>query len=122
MIGSVLRGRGMEVLTARNGVDALQLALEKRPHVIVTDYQMPRMDGLQLAQRLRAEPATAETPVIMLTARGHKLSAAQLQLTCIHQLMTKPFSARELVSAILEVLEQLGIEHDDAVGSVGVEG
>ena len=79
MVGSVLRGRGMEVITARNGADALALALEKRPHLIVTDYQMPKMDGLQLATRLRSEEATCETPVIIeqrAFALGRVIAAA----------------------------------------------
>lgn len=108
MLGERLTDLGMNVLTASDGEEALSLATKHVPSAIVTDYQMPRMDGLELARRLRNTPATAEIPVIMLTARGHRLSPTELRSTNIQQLMAKPFSARELVALLEEVIISSG--------------
>ncbi len=103
MLATRFRELGYEVRTADNGADALELALAISPTAVISDFQMPRMDGLELARRLRANPKTSLVPVVMLTARGHRLSPRELQETGIQHVMPKPFSARELQSIILEV-------------------
>jgi DNA-binding response OmpR family regulator len=64
-----LTGRGFKVLIARNGGQALALAVEQTPDAIVLDAMMPVLDGHQVLRRLRADAATSTIPVIMLTAR-----------------------------------------------------
>ncbi len=93
------------VLVANDGEEALMLARTKRPDLIITDYQMPRMSGFDMAVALRADPETAEIPLIMLTARGHRLSPAELCKTNIQHLMPKPFSARDLVGRVAEFID-----------------
>jgi len=110
IVGHKLRQAGFEVMVAHDGEEAFELACTGRPNLIVTDYQMPRMDGYDLCVKLRQYPDTAEIPVIMLTARGHKLTPSQLLETNIQQMMPKPFSARELVVAARELLTAQGIE------------
>lgn len=105
MLASRFRDLGYEVMTAGNGLEGLAIvkSLDAAPTAVITDFQMPKMDGLQLARELRANPRTESTPVIMLTARGHRLSPRELQETGIQHVMPKPFSARELQSMIMEV-------------------
>jgi CheY-like chemotaxis protein len=95
---------GAEVFVARNGVELCSLAQKKRPDLIITDYQMPMMDGLTACKQLKQSPATAEIPVLMLTARGHRLSAEDLAQTNIRLLLPKPFSVREVIGRIEEIL------------------
>lgn len=105
MLASRFRELGYEVFTAGNGEEALAIvrSLAEPPTAVISDFQMPRKDGLQLARELRSDPRTEGIPVIMLTARGHRLSPRELQETGIQHVMPKPFSARELQSMILEV-------------------
>ena len=65
---------------------------------------MPIMNGFELACELKKQPATAEIPVILLTARGHLVDAGEMSLTNIRQLLAKPFSAKELVAKIEELI------------------
>lgn len=99
-----LKQMGYDLVTAHNGRDGFELACQHKPDLIVTDFQMPVLDGYEMATRLLANPDTAQIPIIMLTARGHKLSPSALAKTNIQTLMAKPFSARQLVEHVAELL------------------
>ena len=99
-----LKKAGFDVHTAANGQQCLDLATTVGPDLIVSDYQMPVMDGLTACQRLRADPRTANVPVLLLTARGHRLTDAELARTNVKAVLPKPFSARQLVAKIEDVL------------------
>ena len=99
-----LRQVGFTVITAKNGAQAFDLAVQHRPDLVVTDFQMPGGSGLDLCKRLRANPETAEIPALMLTARAHRVPASDLEQTNIKTLVAKPFSPRDLISQIKEVL------------------
>ncbi len=103
---------GFSVITASNGVDALRLAREQRPDLVVTDLQMPGGDGLSLCLKLHEQPDTATIPVIMLTARGYKVPPSDMVRTNIKCLVPKPFSPRELLAQVQELLD--ASQHDDA--------
>ena len=104
IVGFKLEEAGYSVLVASNGETAFELAVENRPALVVTDFQMPRMSGLELATKLFENEATAEIPVIMVTARGHKVSAGELARTGIRAMLSKPFSPRELIANVAELL------------------
>lgn len=94
-----------DVVTATNGADALERILAgMRPDLIVTDVMMPRMDGLELARRLRNEPKTAKTPVIMLTAKNAPLDVIKGINAGARSYLTKPFKHEELVSKVKKAL------------------
>ncbi len=114
MLDYKLGRAGFTVITASNGVDALRLAREHRPDLMVTDLQMPGGDGLSLCLKLNEEPDTAGIPVIMLTARGYKVPPSDLGRTSIRSLVPKPFSPRELLAQIQEFL---GAPPDEAAGA-----
>lgn len=107
-ITSIMRRRleeaGFRVVEARNGVEALELAPKVCPDAVVTDLQMPRISGLELAVALTQLPATKNIPVIMLTGRSHYVSEAVLGKTNIRQIIEKPFSARQVVEAVEALL------------------
>ncbi len=98
------RRAGFTVITARNGQEGLALAVQHRPDVIVTDYNMPIMDGMELSLALASHDETADIPVVMLTARGHTVDAAALARTRICHLESKPFSARALLARVESIL------------------
>jgi CheY-like chemotaxis protein len=101
-----LRNNGFEVLTADNGSQAYQLACEHHPDVIVTDYQMPSMTGIELIEKLRQNESTADTPVLMLTARGFAIEERQKETLRIAACLSKPFSPREVLQNIEQILSQ----------------
>jgi len=107
VVAGKLRQQGFEVLIACDGEEALALAVASPPDLVVTDYQMPVMSGYEMCVRLKQDPRTAGVPAIMLTARGHHLSPAQLAATNIRFLLSKPFSIKELLARVGDVLASL---------------
>ena len=101
-----LRNAGFRVLTARDGQEALEIATQQRPDLLITDYHMPQLSGLELCQRLKQDPATAGIPAIMLTARGYHLEPDDTVQSGILRMLSKPFSPRQLLTTVNEVLEQ----------------
>lgn len=114
IVAYTLKKAGATVETAKNGLECLEKAASFQPDLIVSDYQMPLLDGLQAAVRLAADPRTAHIPVLLLTARGHRISAAELTDACIRTVLPKPFSARELVATINGILSMPATEVDAA--------
>ena len=102
LVAAKLRSAGFEVAEARDGAEALELARELRPDVVVSDFQMPQMSGLEFCTALAGEQPGAR--VVMLTARGHVLSAPQIKAANIRRMMAKPFSAAKLVECVRELL------------------
>ena len=101
-----LRNNGYEVLSADNGAEAFELACKERPDIIVTDYQMPVMTGLELVEKLRKRQETKDIPVIMLTARSFAIPKEQQEELQISDCLSKPFSPKELLGNIEDVLYQ----------------
>ncbi len=100
-----LERAGYEVFTASDGEEALALVAAKRPDLVVTDFQMPIMSGFEMCVELAAKPDIGDTPVLMITARGHMLSEADLARTNIRAVMCKPFSPREVLEKIEGILQ-----------------
>ena len=101
-----LRNNGFEVIAADNGAEGLKLALAEKPDIIVTDYQMPVMTGIELVEQLRQHEETKDTPVIMLTARSFAIPQQQQDDLRISGCLSKPFSPKELLGNIEDVLYQ----------------
>src|SRR5687767_2139707 len=99
-----LRNAGFRVLTARDGQEALEMAQQNHPDLLITDYHMPQLSGLELCRRLRQEPATESMPAIMLTARGYHLEPHDTEQSGILKMISKPFSPRHLLATVNEVL------------------
>jgi two-component system alkaline phosphatase synthesis response regulator PhoP len=101
-----LRNNGFDVITCENGAQALDLASNEKPDIVVTDFQMPLMTGVELVQNLRSQPDTADIPVVLLTARGFAIENEQKENLKISACVSKPFSPRELLQTVEEVLKQ----------------
>lgn len=101
-----LRNNGFEVLTAENGAIAYQLACEHKPDIVITDYQMPILTGLELIEKLRQNAATADLPVVMLTAREFAIEDDLRQRLSISACLSKPFSPREVLATVEDVLKK----------------
>ena len=97
------RNLGDQIFTACDGEEGFAAACKELPDLIISDYQMPGMTGLQMATRLHQNQATAHIPVILLTARAHRLEPGQLQQTGIRHVLDKPFSVREVIARAAEL-------------------
>jgi len=101
-----LRNNGFKVISAENGAEAFEMACDEKPDIIVTDFQMPVMTGLELVEKLRGFKQTENIPVIMLTARGFAINDEQKENLNISEFLSKPFSPRELLRSIEDILYQ----------------
>ncbi len=104
-------------MTAADGEEGLRLAQEHLPDLVITDYQMPVLSGLELSSKLRADPRTAKIPIIMLTARGFSLNEEDLRDTSIRKVLSKPFSPREVLGSAKEIVE--GVERKTSPRQAG---
>jgi DNA-binding response OmpR family regulator len=95
---------GYEVITARDGVEGLQLALEESPDLVVLDVMMPRMSGLDVCKQLKVKKPAL--PIIMLTARGQEVDKVVGLELGADDYVTKPFSIRELLARVKAVLRR----------------
>jgi DNA-binding response OmpR family regulator len=100
-----LRNAGFNVLTAQDGQEALELAMQEKPDLLITDYHMPHLSGLELCRRLKQDQTTMHIPAIMLTARGYHLEPHDTQESGILRMLSKPFSPRQLLATVNEVLQ-----------------
>ena len=101
-----LRNNGYEPITAGNGQEAYDLACRENPDIIIADYMMPVMTGLELLEKLRENEATRNIPFILLTARNFAIDDVNQQRLNVSQCITKPFSPKELLRNIEDILYQ----------------
>ncbi len=101
-----LRNNGYEVIAANNGAEAYDLACREKPDVVVTDYQMPLMTGIELITKLRQEETTKDIPVILLTARSFAVTPEQQESLNVSSCLSKPFSPKELLKSIQDILHE----------------
>ena len=99
-----LERAGYEVLQARNGEEAVQVAIVRRPDLAILDVMMPRLDGYEATRRLREHDETRRMPVILLTARVQEDDIARGFEDGADDYVKKPFSPQELGSRVQAVL------------------
>jgi DNA-binding response OmpR family regulator len=104
-ISMKLAKAGFEVETAADGEAGWEAISRALPALVITDYQMPRLNGLELYRRLRGTPGAENLPIILLTAKGFELADDdQLQDLAFAHVLVKPFSPRELLKTVQETL------------------
>ncbi|HLB74628.1 MAG TPA: response regulator [Sedimentisphaerales bacterium] len=101
-----LRRQGFDVYTAENGLGGLDLARKVRPDVILLDWMMPEMDGLEVLAELKRDRATSKILVLMLTARGMAGDMERALRLGADDYITKPFDPASLGGIIVEKLEK----------------
>ena len=104
-----LTNAGYELITAVDGEEALDLRATEKPDLLITDYQMPLMSGLELCKQLRSNEETKNIPAIMLTARGFDIELGEMIDAGITAVLAKPFSPREVLAKVNDLLEVAGV-------------
>jgi two-component system, OmpR family, phosphate regulon response regulator PhoB len=97
---------GYEVSRARTGTEALRLAQERHPDLLVLDLMLPEMNGLEVCRRLRQDAATAGLPIVMLTAKGDEVDRVVGLEMGADDYIVKPFSPKEVVARVRAVLRR----------------
>ncbi|MGB1547200.1 MAG: response regulator, partial [Alphaproteobacteria bacterium] len=101
-----LEGEGYRVAVAKNGEDALLLAKEETPDLILLDWMLPLLSGIEVCRRMRRDNATRNVPILMLTAKGEEEDKIRGLDTGADDYVTKPFSPTELVARIRALLRR----------------
>jgi type IV pilus assembly protein PilB len=108
IIQGIVEGEGYHVLSARNGAEALRIAMHEKPDLVITEYAMPEMDGMHLIRELKSRLATAYIPLIMITEAGKP----ELEIEGINMgaddSMTKPFNERLLIARVNRLIKRQG--------------
>ena len=104
LFAAALMSAGFEVAQAHDGVAALELVAEETPQIVVLDISMPGLDGLEVLRRLRADPTTADLPVILVSARAQEADVKLGYDEGASKYLRKPFSPRELATAARELV------------------
>ena len=99
-----LERSGFDVLQARDGEEALELAVREQPDLAVLDVMMPKLDGFEVTRRLRAEAATSRMPIILLTARAQDADVQRGFDAGADDYIRKPFSPNELRARVQAIL------------------
>ncbi|WTI59615.1 response regulator [Streptomyces longwoodensis] len=107
---------GLEVVTAADGAECLEVVHQVRPDLVTLDVVMPRLDGLSTAARLRADPLTRDLPLAIVSACTQYELEAGLEVG-VDAFLAKPFEPAELVSLVRRLLERAPTEGGSAAGS-----
>jgi DNA-binding response OmpR family regulator len=108
----VLQHEGYDVLLATNGAEALIAAHREQPDLIILDWMMPVMDGLSALKQLRADAATRQIPIVMLTARQSDRDTTAALVHGADVYLTKPFEPQEVLSVISRLLPEESSQGD----------
>ncbi len=101
-----LEGEGFRVAEANDGEQALVLAKEETPDIVLLDWMLPLMSGIEVCRQMRRIPATRDVPIILLTARGEETDKVRGLDSGADDYITKPFSPAELIARIRAVLRR----------------
>ncbi|WP_412479151.1 response regulator [Azonexus sp. IMCC34839] len=104
MVSFTLKSAGYEVVEAVDGMDGLEKAKSKSINLVLTDQNMPRMDGLTLIKSLRAMPQYAKTPILMLTTESSDAMKSQGRAAGATGWLVKPFDPQKLIEVVRKVI------------------
>ena len=113
LISYNLISNGYKVITANNGIDAIKLAIEEKPSVILLDLMIPGKDGYDVCKEIRNYKEIRNTPIIMLTAKSEEVDKILGLELGADDYITKPFSVRELLARVKAVLRRFSIIQED---------
>jgi two-component system alkaline phosphatase synthesis response regulator PhoP/two-component system response regulator VicR len=108
-----LEKAGYQVLTAFDGLEALQKVSADKPDMIVLDVMMPRMNGFDVLKKLQADPMTQDIPVIMLTAKAQDADIFKGWSSGVSSYLTKPFNPMELLVFVQRIFQSLEEDEDE---------
>ena len=100
----LMKREGYEILTVDDGQKVFEVVREFNPDLILLDIMMPKMDGYEVCQRIRADASMKDISIIMLTAKGREVEKEKGLALGADYYITKPFSTREVIMKVKEIL------------------
>ena len=100
----VLEREEMDVVTAKDGIDAIEKLADRIPDLVVLDIEMPRMDGYQFAEHMKGDARTRHVPIVMVTSRTGDKHRARAQEIGVEGYLGKPYQDAELIKNIRDLL------------------
>lgn len=91
---------GYDVLTANHGEEAFEIATRERPDLVILDIMMPRLDGYQTCQKLKAQESTEDIPVVFLSAKAQASDIEKGKSFGVSEYLTKPFDPNDLIDVV----------------------
>lgn len=119
MIAMALQLAGYDTLEASDAKTAHSIIVDEQPDMMLLDWMMPGTSGIELARRLRGDPATKDLPIIMLTAKADEDNKVQGLEAGIDDYITKPFSPKELIARLKAVLRRSLPDPEESLISIG---
>lgn len=104
LVRMTLEDPSIRIVEAANGEDAINMARELSPDLLLLDWMMPGRTGLEVAETLRNDPQTCGIPIVMLTSRNQPADIDRANAAGVHAHLTKPFSPLELLQTVGNVL------------------
>jgi len=104
MVASRLERSGYDVVSCANGTEALRIALERVPALVILDVEMPGLDGFAVTRALREDDTTRDIPVVLLTGHDDDVSVQAGRVAGATEYITKPFSPQALESCVGRIL------------------
>ena len=108
-----LESKNYEVITAEDGLEGLEKALEQRPDLVISDIMMPTMDGYTFIKKLKAKPGLSDVPILILTAKEKMQDLFLFEGIKACDYIVKPFETEELLNKITQLLQRV----DEHLGS-----
>lgn len=112
---------GFRVTEAGSGESALQQLFNQLPDLVIVDWMLPGMSGVDLAKRVRKDEVTSSLPLMMLTARNDEADVLKSFDTGIDDYMSKPFSPKELIARIKALMRRSGVPEDELIEASGIQ-
>ena len=112
---------GFRVTEAESGESALQQLFNQLPDLVIVDWMLPGMSGVDLAKRIRKDEVTSSLPLMMLTARNDEADVLKSFDTGIDDYMSKPFSPKELIARIKALMRRSGVPEDELIEASGIQ-
>ena len=113
----LLQDSGYEVMLASDGFDALEKMNHKTPMLVITDLEMPNLNGLDLTRRIRAQPGQVALPIIMITSRASDKHRSMAELAGVSLYLTKPFIDTDFLGHVKQLLRVASTAGSDAKSS-----
>src|SRR3989338_7292720 len=110
IVKTIIEANGFEVIEAQDGEMGLKMAFDEKPHLILLDLTMPKVHGMVVLKRLKADAETKNIPVFILTASGEKDSEEKCRMAGADEFLRKPFDSHELMKRIDQQLKRKGNE------------
>lgn len=107
VVSQILKDSGYKVLIAKNGHEGVTLAKKHSPNLVIMDVEMPVMNGIEATIQIKSEPATAQTPVIILTSLGREEDIAQAKRAGCQAFLSKPICRESLKAELEKILQKL---------------